>query len=130
MDFFGIGAGMLGAARGYLQGARRTGRTTRLMESLKTGDRVIFNTTQEARLFERECLRHELIIHCTVCPAQEPHRVHSLPPVHGRTRFDHGWVERFYEQQMQSAMAQIPKWEAHLSSAPAPEFKGRDYDFK
>lgn len=130
MDFYGIGPAMLGVVSVYLQGARRTGRSTRLIESLKTGDRVIFNTPHEARLFERECLRRELIVHCTVVPVEDPSRVHALPPVQGRTRFDHGWVEAFYEYELECAVAQIPKWEAALSGAPEPELKGRAYDFE
>ena len=55
MDHFGIGGAILGAVRVYLHGARGTGRTTSLLESVGSGDRVVFQSTQESRRFKDLC---------------------------------------------------------------------------
>ena len=47
-DAFGIGQAVQGAARVYFQTARASGRTVAMVESLKEGDRVIFNNSQLA----------------------------------------------------------------------------------
>ena len=47
MDHFGIGAAFRAMANVYITSARRTGRTTSLLESLKDGDRVVFASSRE-----------------------------------------------------------------------------------
>lgn len=55
MDHFGIGTALLGCAEVYFRCARRTGRTTSLVESLVSGDRVVCRTENEAFLL-RPCV--------------------------------------------------------------------------
>ena len=98
----------------YFQGARRTGKTQRLLDSLQDGDRVIFATPQEARHFEQRC--HPKKIQCLV-------RIPNfgelpLPRGAGRTVFDHGWVERFYEGRIMGAAATIRELETEMSGNP------------
>ena len=49
MDHFGIGAAIYGAARVYFQSARRTGRTTALLDGLKDGDRLVVEGIQKIK---------------------------------------------------------------------------------
>ena len=53
MDHFGIGAAMRGMALTYIQSARRTGRTTSVVESVKDGDRIVFADRREAERVRR-----------------------------------------------------------------------------
>ena len=48
MDHFGIGAAMRGMFLNYMHSARRSGRTTSLVESVKDGDRIVFAERREA----------------------------------------------------------------------------------
>ena len=101
MDHFGIGAGVEGAVRIYLQSARRTGRTQALLESLKDGDRVIFLNRNHADMFKRLCLDRGLDVECVVSPIKDPGEVLARGVARGRAIFDHCWVEALYEQKVE-----------------------------
>lgn len=109
MDQFGIGAAMRAAAVNYSQSARRSGRTTRLLESLRNGDRVIFHEEREARrvkLLAREC---GLDIRTMVVPVYDPAQLQGYAG--GRTFLDHGWVEEYYAQAIMRAAREIDFFE-------------------
>lgn len=55
MDHYGIGNAIKGIVGAYAESARRTGRTTSLVESVKDGDRVIFTNGREADRVKRLC---------------------------------------------------------------------------
>lgn len=96
MDHFGIGAALLGVMRVYFQTSRATGRTTSLVESLKTGDRVVFADVREAKRVQRMCLERGQTVDCITV---EPSRLHTLYErgiPQGRLLFDHTWLEQFY----------------------------------
>jgi len=98
MDHFGIGAAIEGAARVYCHTARRTGRTTALVKSLNTGDRVVFCDAREAERVSRMCREQGTHIEYVVI---DPGNVafnkltNRARPI-GRLIFDHSWVEQFY----------------------------------
>lgn len=107
MDHFGIGAAMQGAARICIQSARRTGRTTSLIESVKDGDRICFADNREAARVRRLCLERSVNIECmTVAPTQ-PDRIFERGTPQGRTLFDHAWVEQYYLAAIERASAEI-----------------------
>lgn len=96
MDHFGIGAAMRGMTHVYIQTARRTGRTTSLVESVKDGDRIVFMDSREAERVRRMCLERGAKVECIVVPPKEPERLLERAPAEGRTIFDHSWVEQRY----------------------------------
>lgn len=96
MDHFGIGTAMQGMALIYFQSARRTGRTTSLVESVKTGDRVVFIDRDHAKRFQQLCQEREVDVECIVVPPSEPRKLFQYPTSQGRTIFDHCWVQEFY----------------------------------
>lgn len=96
MDIFGIGPGVLGAVNIYFQSARRTGRTTALLESLKPGDRIVFAESKHADLMRRMLKERDLDVECIVIPPNIPEKLFEHPTSQGRTIFDHCWLEQFY----------------------------------
>lgn len=96
MDHFGIGGGVEGAALIYFTSARRTGRTTSLIESLKDGDRIVFANQREADRVKRLCLERGLNVSFIVVDPRKVRDIFQYPTSEGRTIFDHSWVEDFY----------------------------------
>lgn len=115
MDHFGIGAAMEGMVRAYFTGARRTGRTTSLVESVKTGDRIVFANRNEAERVRRLCLSRGVQVQCIVIPPNDPDRLYSIGRSEGRTIFDHTWVEIFYELAIHCSQGRIDHLERSLS---------------
>jgi hypothetical protein len=96
LDHFGIGAAVLGSVNTYFQSARRTGRTTALLESLKPGDRIICATSKEADILRRMIRERNLDVRCIVVPPSVPDKLFEHSMSQGRTIFDHTWLEQYY----------------------------------
>lgn len=97
MDFFGIGSAIESVARIYFQSARATGRTTHLIESLKSGDRVVFASVGEINYFKRLLLERGITdVDCILVNVKELESLFDSTPSTGRTIFDHGWIEQYY----------------------------------
>lgn len=115
MDHFGIGAAIQGAARIYIQSARRTGRTTSLVESVQEGDRVFFSDIKEAHRVLRLCKERGVNIECLVVDPKKPEQAFSFGTSQGRTLFDHSWVEQYYLQAIERAQNEIDHFQQQLS---------------
>lgn len=104
----------------YGHAARRSGRTTSLLNSLKDGDRVVAPTGQQAeylrRLIHERGLKVEVI---TVDPAQ-PQRLFDRPRSEGRTLFEHTWVEQFYVHDLERAAQDIDEFQKRMSGTDEP----------
>jgi len=105
MDHFGIGAAMRGMFLNYMHSARRSGRTTSLVESVKDGDRIVFAERREAERIEHLLNKRSVKVQCIVVDPRDPGRLieRGSLPGNGRTIFDHGWVERFYADAIERA---------------------------
>jgi hypothetical protein len=115
VDHFGIGAAMQGAARIYMQSARRTGRTTALVESVKDGDRICFLDNREAERVRRLCLERGVKVECIVIDPKRPDRVFERGTSQGRTLFDHSWIEQYYLSAIERATQDIDHLEREAS---------------
>jgi hypothetical protein len=115
VDHFGIGAAVRGAAVIYIQSARRTGRTTSLVESVKDGDRIAFLSQKEAERVRRLCLGRGVKVECIVVDPKRPDGVFSRGTPSGRTIFDHSWVEQFYLNAIEAAQQEIDNLQRHAS---------------
>lgn len=93
MDKYGIGQALKGFAYNYFQSARRSGRTTALLERLKDDDMVVFCTAKEASRVRRSCAERGVEIRTVVVDPGDPSQIYSY---HGPVVFDHTWVEQFY----------------------------------
>ena len=100
MDFFGIGQAMKCMIELYTMSSRATGRSTSLADSVREGDRVVFLNNDELNhlrimLHQRDIYNVTLV----VISSLDPEKVFNIgPPSTGRTIFDHGWIEAFYER--------------------------------
>lgn len=115
MDQFGISTALLAAARIYFQTARDTGRTTRFINSLKDGDRVVFCNPKDMRHFQVHA--HQMGRHFE-CVLASPKRLAELqlPRRSGqRTVFDHTWLEEYWLAEMEKTSAFVSRFEAEMS---------------
>ena len=115
MDHFGIGAAVLGSVRIYMHSARRTGRTTSLVESVKDGDRIVFCDTREAERVRRLTLERGVKVECVVISPSDPQRLFERATAEGRTILDHSWVESYYQLAIERAQADIDHFERETS---------------
>jgi hypothetical protein len=115
-DFYGIGQALMGAMNIYFQGARRSGRTLSLVNSLKDGDRVVFDNEREARRVERLCKERGVMkVSFIVIDPKQPERLFERVTSQGRTIFDHSWVERFFLDSHERAMRDLASLEIQAS---------------
>lgn len=115
MDHFGIGAAMKAMTLNYTYSARRTGRTTSLVESMKDGDRIVFAERREAERVERLCLERGVKVECIVIDPRDPGRVMERKQPEGRTIFDHSWVEHYYMHAIERAGDTLDRLERETS---------------
>jgi hypothetical protein len=116
-DFFGIGQAIKGAAFIYFASARRTGRTTSLVESLHDGDRVVFTNSREADRVKRMCKDRGVKITTVVIDPKEPTRLLEYGYSHsGRTVLDHTWVEQYYSNSLENTFKELTNFQREMSS--------------
>lgn len=109
MDHFGIGVAMRAMLLNYQHSARRSGRTTSLVQSVKDGDRIVFPSRREAERVERLLKARGVKVQCIVIDPKDPGRLVERDPLSGdcRTIFDHTWVEQFYTSAIERAESTI-----------------------
>lgn len=115
MDFFGIGPALQGVVRSYFLGGRRSGRTTRLVDSLQDGDRVVFIDSRQADRFKRLCKEQDKEVVCIVIDPKNTHAIFDRGPSQGRTIFDHTWVEQFYVHRLEACQKDLAYLERESS---------------
>ena len=115
MDFFGIGAGIEGAVKIYFQSARRTGRTISLINSLKTGDRIVFHNEKEARRVSNLCKEKGINIKYIIVPINNLSKIFEKGSSQGRTIFDHLWVEKYYLAEINKIKNEITSFQLEVS---------------
>jgi hypothetical protein len=120
-EIYGIGPALEAALRIYFECARRTGRTTMLLDLVESGDRVIFAESQDARRFGVMARQKGLVVGSTVVNPVNPNELFGMKPSEGRTWFDHTWVEWFYAAEVIRMGRQISEWQACLSGENRPD---------
>jgi hypothetical protein len=118
MDHFGIGAAVKGATEIYFQSARRTGRTSMLVESAKSGDTIVFADQLEANRVNRLCVERNKSVQCIVVPTNQPWRAKEIMRGRstGRLIFDHSWVEMFYRESICDCVEVVDAMQRDLSA--------------
>lgn len=109
MDHFGIGTGVLGAVEVYFRCSGGTGRTSSLVYSVKSGDRIVFINEEQATRFRGLCKERGLEVETVVCNPEDISSLFGKGSVSGEGRliFDHVWVEQYYIYTIQQAMLGI-----------------------
>jgi hypothetical protein len=99
MDQYGIGTAIQGMVRIYTETARRTGRTTHMLDNLKDGDRVVcLTSTPEAKRLERLARERGLKVQFITLDPRQPEKLFESGTPEGRTIFDHSWVEEYFRR--------------------------------
>lgn len=114
-DFWGIAPALKSSVDLYFSVARQTGRTTRLVESLKTGDRVIVMKIDHGRHIQRLCKERDVDITFSVIDVNDYSKLYSLGTSEGSTIFDHVWLEFFYKNELERLGKFIEESESRLS---------------
>lgn len=115
MDLYGIGIALKGMVRIYQETARRSGRTTLMLDRLKNGDRVICLVTHEAHRLKQLCRERGLDVEISTCPPDDPGRLFERGTPQGATIFDHSWVEKFFELQVANVIDSFDHLQRELS---------------
>lgn len=121
MDMFGIGNAVRASLDILFVSARRTGRTTLLVENLKSGDRVITSTPQEARTLERLLKERGLEVEVEVIYVSpenfEDYAFRSANTLSGdgRAVLDHSMVEALYARGASRVDRMIAESEKRMS---------------
>ena len=115
MDHFGIGSAVKSVAEVYFRSARRTGRTSSLVASVKNGDCIIFIDSREADRVKRLCRERGVEVECIVIDPKQAEQVYERKPLPGRTIFDHSWVEQYYRIAIDRAQQSIDCLERETS---------------
>lgn len=115
MDIFGIGAAMRCMVDVYCRSARKTGRTTSLLERLKDGDMVCCATQPDALSLEKKCLERGLKVSFLVRAPRDSWRLPEARRPTGRFFFEHAWIEQFYIHALGQCEHEIDHWQDRLS---------------
>ena len=130
MDIFGIENHLQGEVRAYFLRNRRTGRTTKLVATVQSGDRVVCANEAEARHLREELRRVDKVGVQVVVAAADYPKLLGFSRSEGRTVFDHSWLEDFYTAEIKRSAQNVTELERRLSryeiepEAPAP----RDFE--
>lgn len=131
MDNYGIGAAIRAASLTYFSTARRMGRTTQMIDSLRDGDVIVFAERREADRVKRLCMDRGLVDVKTVVvdpkhPLDPETGMHHPTHEGGRRVLDHLWVEQFYLNALSNAEAFLDRyqWEGDdKPPTPRPSLK-------
>lgn len=116
-----VGAALRASLEAFEIGARRSGRTYRMVQAAGDRDRIVCSTRDEARRVERLVRDAGKKTKVTWLPADRNPADHLLR-CEGKTIFDHGWVHRFYTEAIGHAEKHLEAIHVHLST---PEQKPR-----
>lgn len=99
------------AARSYESGARRSGRTSRLIAALPSGRpiTIICATEQAARILEKQIReqRPDVDPRMIISSPEKPNEIGRETRGYADMRFDHNWVCQFYEFKIEEARREI-----------------------
>ncbi|MCU8000177.1 hypothetical protein [Shewanella sp. SM95] len=112
MDIFGIGSAVKAAAEIYFNCARRSGRTTALIKTLKPGDRVYFANYEMSQWFKRRLKADG--VDGVECAVWNDHAV-KLARAKGRAIFDHTLIEDLYKKAIDDKAKLIKRIEDDFS---------------
>lgn len=115
MDEFGISTAVRSMVEVYCMTARQTGRTTKMLDGLKDGDRLICLSGNEARRLESLCRERGLKVTVSARKVRETARLFEIGTSQGRTVFEHTWVEEFFRYRLQKAEEDLDSLQRELS---------------
>lgn len=123
MDDFGITNTLRVAYEMSFRSARHSGRSTRMLENFKEGDRIVVISEQDKRFLLSRAKEMKKDIDVVVVNSSKLGDVfmHATPT--GRTIFDHRWVENFYLQQFEKSAEYLRRLQDETSGYGEPHRK-------
>lgn len=112
-DFYGIGPAVQAAADVYFAAARRSGRSARLVESVRDGDAVVFLNKADQRRFERDLAESGRApdVRLTVSGPGHMRVLYQwyldLRPKPSRILFDHRFLQEWYQSEVERIRQQV-----------------------
>ena len=122
-DFFGISQALRAGMNIYFAGARNTGRTVSLLNSLEDGDRVVFCDEKTARHTERMAKERGIKLEYMIADPKDPSRLFERGTSQGRTTFDHSWVEQYFKDSLEHSTKRISNMQDQLSGYGEPHIQ-------
>lgn len=111
--------------------SRRTGRTAEMLDSLKSGDFVIFDNAAEAKRVQQLAARRGIKIETVVARVSDHHRWMDRAR-HHRLVFDHAAIEKYYFEKMQEAtnnLDEMIRFALPAESDPEEKRERGSFDF-
>lgn len=120
VDIYGFGGSLRGIFGGVLVGARRSGRTSRMLDLIRTGDVVICLEEKEVTATQR-ALKKRGIPDVRVLTIKQfnERRGGASSPTNGRVHFTHEFVEQHYQTALDRADDSLHAIELILCRKPA-----------
>lgn len=130
MDIYGIGGALRGIFEGFTHGARLSGRTTRMVEAVRSGDVIICRDDADIRHVKLRLKDRGDLLDVRVVTAKYAFCGNFARNLHrvGKVYFTHGLVEEHYEQALKRADYDLERMEYELrqriapSAAPPPHY--------
>lgn len=114
---YGFGKELQSSIQNIEQSMRRTGRTTRMLEALKDGDRVVTYSEASASYLRQLIRERGLNVNVRVCEPT-PGALADMERVKasdGETVFDHTWIYMYYRAALDGASAMLNRRAVQLS---------------
>lgn len=125
MDAFGIGTALEGCAEIYFRSARKSGRTTAMVEAAKDGDRFVFLNSAHAKHAELMLKERNIKAECIVVSPKNPGSIFQRSTSKGRTVFDHSWLEEYWMQEIRHVAKSIDEIQTQSSGFGEKHYETR-----
>ncbi len=124
-DEYGFGAAASAGLRMFDGACRATGRTSRLIERVTDEDQIVCPTSQIAEHVRRLLHHAKKKTRVIVSPVNEVPMHHAGTAPHGRTYFEHTWVQAHFERALSGAAADLRTFSIAMSKTwpDAPDSK-------
>lgn len=116
MDLFATEQRALAAMNNLFISARRTGRTSLLVDNVRDGDTVVFTNEREAKRVAEMVKARGKTIKTLVASPTYLHRLMQGPPARERFVFDHSWLEEAYTNAIHETALALDSISRHMSA--------------
>lgn len=114
-DSYGVGNALKAFHHSMFMASRRTGRTSRMLEQVKSGDRIVFASEGAAGHVRPLLKEMGKEVECVICTPKDPYSLSVRPPAKGFTHFDHDWVDEYYRFALEQASEWLMKLPREVS---------------
>jgi hypothetical protein len=114
-DAYGVGNSLMAFHHSMVMASRRTGRTSRMVESLKDGDRVVVASSGMKRYLADLIRKTGKKVDVIVLEPHDNYRLSLFGTSVGKTYFDNDWVEKYYKHELENISKNLRRMEEKVS---------------